>query len=89
MYKIFLGIKIPNLDDVGVAGDFAMIGEGFEGIILSIFIWILVTILIGLFLWVFGAVIWSGVIVFIAMLYWIFFRALRLKTCFQEFKQMS
>ncbi len=70
--------KIPNLADAGIVGDFAMIGEGFEGIILSIFLWIFATILIALFLWVFGAFLWSGVIVFIAMLYWIFFRALRL-----------
>jgi hypothetical protein len=37
-----------------------------------------VTILIAVFLWLFGAVLWTGIIVFMAMLYWIFFRALRL-----------
>jgi hypothetical protein len=74
-------IKISSLPDFSRAGeeaDFLEVGDGIGGIIISIVLWILMTFLIGLFLWLFGAVLWSGVIVFIAMLYWIFFRALRL-----------
>ena len=70
--------KIPNLAEAGQGADFIHVGDGIEGIILSIVLWVVMTILIGLFLWVFGAVLWTGIIVFIAMLYWIFFRALRL-----------
>ncbi len=70
--------KIPNLAEAGQGADFIHVGDGIEGIILSIVLWVVVTILIGLFLWLFGAVLWTGIIVFIAMLYWIFFRALRL-----------
>jgi len=70
--------KIPNLAEAGQGADFIHVGDGVEGIILSIVLWVVVTILIALFLWLFGAVVWTGIIVFIAMLYWIFFRALRL-----------
>ena len=70
--------KIPNLADGATGGDFIHVGDGIEGIILSIILWVVVTILVALFFWLFGAVVWTGIIVFIAMLYWIFFRALRL-----------
>jgi hypothetical protein len=70
--------KIPNLADAATGVDFIHVGDGIEGIILSIVLWVVVTILIALFFWLFGAVVWTGIIVFIAMLYWIFFRALRL-----------
>jgi hypothetical protein len=70
--------KIPNLAEASSGGDFIMVGDGIEGVILSIFVWLFVTILIAVFLWLFGAVLWTGIIVFMAMLYWIFFRALRL-----------
>lgn len=70
--------KIPNLADAETGADFIHVGEGIEGIILSIILWVIVTILIAVFFWLFGVVIWTVIIVFIAMLYWIFFRALRL-----------
>jgi hypothetical protein len=70
--------KIPNFAEAGQEADFIHVGDGIEGIVLSIVLWIVVTILIGLFFWLFGAVLWTGIIVFIAMLYWVFFRALRL-----------
>ena len=70
--------KIPNLAEASSGGDFIMVGDGIEGVILGIFVWLFVTILIAVFLWLFGAVLWTGIIVFMAMLYWIFFRALRL-----------
>jgi len=70
--------KIPDFSQATYGADFISVGEGIGGIILSIVLWVVITILIGLFLWLFGAVLWTGIIVFIAMLYWIFFRALRL-----------
>ncbi len=70
--------KIPNLGELAPATDLLTVGDGLEGILLSIFLWIVMTILLLIFLWLFGAVLWSGILVFIAALYWIFFRALRL-----------
>jgi hypothetical protein len=70
--------NLPDFSHIGEGRDFLDVGDGIGGIIISIVIWILVTFLIGLFLWLFGVVLWSGIIVFVAMLYWIFFRALRL-----------
>jgi hypothetical protein len=52
--------------------------EGCAGIIIGIIAWLLFSGLILLFLWVFGAVMWAMTLIFAAMLYWIFFRALRL-----------
>jgi hypothetical protein len=60
------------------AGDFIAALEGIEGLLISILLWIVMTLLAGVLFYVFGALVWSGVIIFIAMLYWIFFRALRL-----------
>ncbi len=54
------------------------VGQGMEGCILSVLLWLLVSVLIVVFVWVFGVVFWTAITVFIAMLYWIFFRALRI-----------
>ncbi|MFD2562254.1 hypothetical protein [Aquimarina rubra] len=54
------------------------LGDGFEEIILGILLWVLITIIIGILLWLFGGILWTMVLIFLAMLYWIFFRALRL-----------
>ena len=70
--------NLPDFSHTGKGGNWLDFDDGIGGIILAIIFWIVVTFLIGLFLWIFGAILWSGIIVFIAMLYWIFFRALRL-----------
>jgi hypothetical protein len=71
-------LKIPDLSDTANNGDFIDIGDGIEGIVLSIILWTVVTILVAIFFWLFGAIVWTSIILFMAMLYWIFFRALRL-----------
>lgn len=48
------------------------------GIIVSLILWIIVSVFIGYAFFYFGAIIWVTLITFIAMLYWVFFRALRL-----------
>ena len=53
-------------------------GEGIEGIILSIVFWFVATIIIGVFIWLFGTVFWMMTLIILGVLYWIFFRALRL-----------
>jgi hypothetical protein len=70
--------KIPNLSDAATNDASIHVGDGIEGLILSLVLWVIVTLLITFSIWLFGAVVWTGIIVFIAMLYWIFFRALRL-----------
>ncbi len=54
------------------------IGEGIGGIIASIILWIIATIIISYLFFALGAIIWMSILTFLAMLYWIFFRALRL-----------
>ncbi|MBN8642006.1 MAG: hypothetical protein J0L86_09370 [Flavobacteriales bacterium] len=49
-----------------------------EGVILSIVLWLLASIFFGYILFAFSAVIWVTILTFGAMLYWIFYRALRL-----------
>lgn len=70
--------QTPNIGDSTTGIDIIDVGDGIEGIIVSIVLWIVVSIVIALFIWMFGAIVWAGVIAFIAMLYWIFFRALRI-----------
>jgi len=54
------------------------IGDGIEGIIMSILIWIGMTILFIVLLFLVEAIFWFSIMVLIAMLYWVFFRALKL-----------
>lgn len=68
--------KIPA--DVSGTAEIPVVGEGPEGIIISIGLWLMLTFLGPFIIWLFGSILWAGILVFIAMLYWIFFRALRL-----------
>ncbi|GAA4166111.1 hypothetical protein GCM10022217_39340 [Chryseobacterium ginsenosidimutans] len=54
------------------------LGDGIGGIILSIILWILVSIVLVFLLYFLGIFFWATILFFTAMLYWIFFRALRL-----------
>ncbi|MGI9532962.1 hypothetical protein [Lutimonas sp.] len=54
------------------------IGDGIEGVIMSILIWIGMTILFIVLLFLVEAIFWFSIMVLIAMLYWVFFRALKL-----------
>ena len=70
--------KLDNVSAFVSGADVPAVGDGIGGIIISILLWIVVTIVIAALLWVFAAVVWISVLVFMAMLYWVFFRALRL-----------
>lgn len=54
------------------------IGDGFGDIIGSVIAWILVTIALGTLLFIFSNLIGFSILFLLAILYWIFFRALRL-----------
>lgn len=56
----------------------ASIGDGIEGAIASVIIWILATFIIGVLLFLFSNFIWFSILLLLAILYWIFFRGLRL-----------
>ena len=59
---------MPNVD----------IGEGIGGILLSIVLWIAMTIFFLFVLIMLEAVFWFSLFVILTMLYWIFFRAMKL-----------
>lgn len=54
------------------------IGDGCEELVASILMWILATIIIGVLLFIFGTIIWFSILLLLAILYWMFFRGLRL-----------
>ena len=54
------------------------VAEGIGGIVFSIILWIIVTLLISYLFFALGTIIWFSILLFLAMLYWLFFRALRL-----------
>jgi hypothetical protein len=54
------------------------IGEGIGGIIASIVLWILFSIVLIFLLIVLETVLWFSLALILAMLYWVFFRAMRL-----------
>lgn len=61
------GITLPDID----------VGEGIGGLLLSILLWVLVSVLFVVLLIVLEFVFWLSLFLIIAMLYWVFFRALK------------
>lgn len=64
---VSLDIDIPSIDVV----------DGIGGLILSVALWIVMSILFVVLLIVLEAVFWFSLFIIFAMLYWIFFRALK------------
>lgn len=62
---------VPNIPSVDV-------GDGIGGFIMSILLWIGMTILMFVLLILFEAIFWISIFIIFAMLYWVFFRALKL-----------
>lgn len=67
-----IGHTAPTFDTPGIS-----VGDGISGLIISILCWIGVTILFIVLLVVLEAVFWFSIFIILAMLYWIFFRALK------------
>jgi len=61
----------------GTAPDFPSVGDGIGGLVLSILLWIAMTILFIVLLIVLEAVFWFSIFIILTMLYWIFIRALK------------
>ncbi len=57
--------------------DLPSVGDGIGGLILSILLWIVMSILFVVLLMVLEAVFWFSLFIILAMLYWVFFRALK------------
>lgn len=68
--------KTPKID--GFDFDPPAAGDGIGGLILSILLWIVFSILLILLSYFLGLFFWSAVLLLAASLYWVFFRALRL-----------
>jgi hypothetical protein len=75
--------KFKTVDTSSISPDLASsgpidVGEGIAGIIIGILLWIVMAIVLSIALWIFSNVLVIAILTFIAMLYWVFFRALRL-----------
>ena len=53
-------------------------GEGMEGCLLSLVIWIVLGLFGSFLFWLIGAFFWATILILAALLYWVIFRALRL-----------
>lgn len=60
-------VDLPSVD----------IGDGIGGVIMSILLWIAMTIILFFLLILLEAVFWISIFIILTMLYWIFFRALK------------
>jgi hypothetical protein len=69
---------VPDLPSTGKTDIGLDIGDGCAEAIIAAILWFLLAIVLSILLWFFGQIIWLASIAFTAMLYWIFFRALRL-----------
>ncbi|QCX00463.1 hypothetical protein FGM00_10190 [Aggregatimonas sangjinii] len=67
---LFESGNIPTAPDITV-------GDGIGGLLVSILLWIGITIFLAILLVLFEAVLWLSVFIILAMLYWVFFRALK------------
>ncbi|MEW7278963.1 hypothetical protein ABW636_10245 [Aquimarina sp. 2201CG1-2-11] len=61
---------LPDLPSIDV-------GDGIGGLIISVILWIGMTILFAILLILLEAVFWLSIFIILAMMYWIFFRALK------------
>ncbi|WP_131726208.1 hypothetical protein [Chryseobacterium sp. Leaf405] len=68
--------KTPEMGSFDFDGP--AVGDGIGGIILSIILWILISVVFIFLLYCLGVFFWVVILLFTALLYWIFFRALRL-----------
>lgn len=68
-----IGNTAPNFDSPSID-----VGDGIGGLILSILLWIGMTILILVLLILLEAVFWFSFFIILTTLYWVFFRALKL-----------
>lgn len=87
---LYKGIKIKhNLGELeqeniffqknmAVETDIPEVGDGIIEIIFSIILWLIVSMVASYLLWAFETILWITILNFIGILYWIFFRALRL-----------
>lgn len=71
------GDYIPQIDGIPDFPDID-IDDGFGGILLAIILWVLMTLIIILLLIVLDAFFWFSIFIILTMLYWVFFRALKL-----------
>jgi|SRR5690606_15423462 len=71
-------IDTSNISSSLASSEPVAVGEGIGGIILSILLWVLMAIVFSVALWIFSNVLVIAILTFIGMLYWVFFRALRL-----------
>ncbi|MFL9832824.1 hypothetical protein [Chryseobacterium terrae] len=67
-------ISLPDVSGF----DQPIVEDGIGGVIASIILWFLISLLLAFLLYFLGFFFWAAILFFAAMLYWIFFRALRL-----------
>ncbi|PQA97608.1 hypothetical protein SAMN05421796_102299 [Chryseobacterium piscicola] len=68
--------KTPLIDTSSV--EIPAIGDGIGGWVLGVILWFVLAILAAFLLYFLGVFLWSATFIFAAMLYWVFFRAIRL-----------
>lgn len=71
--------RMKSTSDLSPTTDVPLVdAEGIGGIILSILAWIVFTIAIAFLMYFIGVFFWSALLLLLATLYWIYFRALKL-----------
>ncbi|CAA9229760.1 MAG: hypothetical protein AVDCRST_MAG56-896 [uncultured Cytophagales bacterium] len=79
--KVTDKMRLPDSLDLSAAGDAGPLLEAADdvpGIMAGVLLWIVWGVVFAAVLWIFGNVVLLVVAAFVGMLYWIFFRALRL-----------
>lgn len=78
-YKNYKKGEFLNYSAPGSFGNSdADVGEGIAGILISIVLWVIMTVAIILSIILLEAIFWFSLFIIVMMLYWVFFRALKL-----------
>lgn len=76
-FRNFKKIDFSSTPDITIDMPDISIGDGIGGLIISVLVWIAMSILFVLLLVFLEALFWVSIFIIFAMLYWVFFRALK------------
>ena len=68
----------PDVSNLSFDADLPALEGDFVHIVFALMLWLVAAVISLLFIWLLLWVLWAGILTFAAMLYWVFFRALRL-----------
>ncbi|VXB67408.1 conserved membrane hypothetical protein [Flavobacterium sp. 9AF] len=77
-FRNFKRGSLIDTTSVAIETPISEVGEGIGGLIISLLLWVVMTIVMVILLIILEAIFWFTLFILLTMLYWVFFRALKL-----------